>query len=87
MEASALTTAPPSLFLLNGVILIFNKQPTSYNEGTDLSTLQGEIMIISYIHFWYDTTINARRRTFSEFPRGVKISIHNIRGKCGQHQI
>ena len=42
MEASALTTVPPSLFLLNGVILIFNKQPTSYNEGTDIRKLVKE---------------------------------------------
>ena len=42
VEASALTTAPPSLFLLSGVILIFNKQPTSYNEHTDITTLVKE---------------------------------------------
>ena len=42
MEASALTTAPPSLLLLSGVILIFNKQSTSYNEGTDIRKLVKE---------------------------------------------
>ena len=42
MEASALTTAPPSLLLLGGVILIFNKQPTSYNEDTDITKLVKE---------------------------------------------
>ena len=42
MEASALTTAPPSLLLLSGVILIFNKQPTSYNEYTDITKLVEE---------------------------------------------
>ena len=37
MEASALTTAPPSLLLLSEVILIFNKQPTPYIEDNDIT--------------------------------------------------
>ena len=43
MEASALTIAPPSLLLLSGVILIFNKQPTSYNEDTDITGDEGTL--------------------------------------------
>ena len=42
MEASALTTAPHSLFLLSGLNLIFNKQPTSYNEDADITKLVKE---------------------------------------------
>ena len=36
-------TAPPSLLLLSGVIFIFNKQPTSYNEDTDITRDEGTL--------------------------------------------
>ena len=42
VEASALTTVPPSFLLLSGVILILNKQSTSYNEDTDIRKLVKE---------------------------------------------
>ena len=42
VEASALTTVPPSFLLMSGVILILNKQSTSYNEDTDITKLVKE---------------------------------------------
>ena len=42
MEVSALTTAPDSLLPLSWVILIFNKQPASHNEDTDITKLVKE---------------------------------------------